>query len=87
MTCCMKGCSNQTRLNKNASYNKVLQEDTKFLKKNQVLYKSKITALEKSFMKIDKKQKIFFCKTVSKFQEILTLNNICNGAKQIYPKK
>ena len=35
----------------------------------------------------DKKQQIFFCTTVSKFQEISTLNNICDGAKQIYPKK
>ena len=33
-----------------------------------------------------KKQKIFFCTTVSKFQEILTLN-ICDKATQIYPKK
>ena len=33
-----------------------------------------------------KKQKILFCTTVSKFQEISTLN-ICDGAKQIYPKK
>ena len=37
--------------------------------------------------KSDKKQKMFFCTTVSKFQEISTLNNICDGAKQIYPKK
>ena len=36
--------------------------------------------------KLDKKQKIFFCTTVSKFQEISTLN-ICDEAKQIYPKK
>ena len=34
--------------------------------------------------KSHKKQKIFFCKTVAKFQEISTLN-ICDGAKQIYP--
>ena len=36
--------------------------------------------------KSDKKQKIFFHTPVSKFQKVLTLN-ICNGAKQIYPKK
>ena len=36
--------------------------------------------------KSDKKQKIFFYTPVLKFQKILTLN-ICNGAKQIYPKK
>ena len=36
--------------------------------------------------KSDKKQKIFFYTPVSKFQKILTLN-ICDGAKQIYPKK
>ena len=36
--------------------------------------------------KLDKKQKILFYTPVSKFQKILTLN-ICNGAKQIYPKK
>ena len=37
-------------------------------------------------VKSDKKQKIFFCTPVSKFQEILTLN-IYDGAKQIYPEK
>ena len=36
--------------------------------------------------KSDKKQKIFFCTPVTKLQKILTLN-ICNKAKQIYPKK
>ena len=36
--------------------------------------------------KSDKKQKIFFYTPVSKFQKMLTLN-ICDGAKQIYPKK
>ena len=33
MTCCVKGCSIQSRLNKNASYNKVLDEEIKFLKR------------------------------------------------------
>ena len=37
-------------------------------------------------VKSDKKQKIIFCTTVSKFQEMWTLN-ICDRAKQIYPKK
>ena len=41
---------------------------------------------KKFHVKSHKKQKIFFCTPVSKFQEILTLN-ICDGAKQIYPKK
>ena len=36
--------------------------------------------------KSGKKHKIFFYTPVSKFQKILTLN-ICDGAKQIYPKK
>ena len=36
--------------------------------------------------KQDKKQKIFFYTPASKFQKILILN-ICNGAKQIHPKK
>ena len=36
--------------------------------------------------KSDKKEEIFFCTPVSKFQKILTLN-ICYGARQIYPKK
>ena len=36
--------------------------------------------------KSDKKQKIFFYTPVLKFQKISTLN-ICDGAKQIYPKK
>ena len=42
--------------------------------------------MEKFHAKLDKKQKIFFCTPVSKFQKILTLN-ICDGAKQIYLKK
>ena len=33
MDCCMKGRSNWSRLKKNASYNKVLGEQFKFLKK------------------------------------------------------
>ena len=37
-------------------------------------------------VKADKKQKMFFYTPVSKFQKILTLN-ICDEAKQIYPKK
>ena len=75
-------------MNKNASYNKVLREEIKFLKRKiKFLYKSKTTAIGKIFMKNQiKKQKILFCTTVSKFQEISTLN-ICDGAKQIYPKK
>ena len=36
--------------------------------------------------KSDKKQKIFFCTPVTKLQKISSLN-ICNKAKQIYPKK
>ena len=86
MTCCMKGCSNQSRLNKNASYNKVLCE-IKFLKKRLHFYiRAKPQLLERFRIKLDKKQKIFFGTTVSKFQEISTIN-ICDGAKQIYPKK
>ena len=42
--------------------------------------------MKKFRAKLDKKQKIFFCAPVSKFQKILTLN-ICDGTKQIYPKK
>ena len=33
MTCCVKGWSNQSRLNKNASCKKVRREEIKFLKK------------------------------------------------------
>ena len=35
---------------------------------------------------LDKKQEICFYTPVSKFQKILTLN-ICDGTKQVYPKK
>ena len=42
--------------------------------------------MAKFHVKSDKKQKIFFCTPVSKFQEILKLN-IYDEAKQIYPKK
>ena len=49
MTCCVTGCTNQSGLNKNASYNKVLGEEIKFLKKKiKFLYKSKTTAIGKS---------------------------------------
>ena len=72
-------------MNKNASNNKVLHEEIKFLKRR--LNNSKTIAIGKSFMKNWIKNKIFFCTTVSKLQEILTLNKICDGAKQIYPKK
>ena len=41
---------------------------------------------KKFHVKLDKKQKLFFCTSVSKFQKISTLN-IGDGAKQIYPKK
>ena len=71
-----------------------LHEEIKFCKKKIKLLKKRLNSyiraqpqlLKKFREKSDKKQKIFFCTTVSKFQEILTLN-ICDGAKQIYPKK
>ena len=60
MTCCVKGCSNQSRLNKNAFYNKVLREEIKFLKKKiKFLYKSTTTAIRKGHEKSDKNEKIF----------------------------
>ena len=43
-----------------------------FKKRIEFLYKSKTTAIGKSFLKYWIKNKIFFCKTVSKFQEIST---------------
>ena len=74
------------KLNKNVSYNEVLGEEIKFFKKKiKFSCKSKTTAIGKS-VKSDEKQKIFFCTPVAKFQETSTLN-ICDGAKQIYPKK
>ena len=42
--------------------------------------------MENVSCKSDKKQEIFFYTPVPKFQKISTLN-ICDGAKQIYPKK
>ena len=41
---------------------------------------------KKFHAKSDEKQKIFSCTPVTKFQKISTLN-ICNEAKQVYPKK
>ena len=46
------------RLNKNASYNKVLREEIKFLKKDS--YKSKTTAIAKSFLKNRLKKRKYF---------------------------
>ena len=56
--------------------------------KIKFLYKSETTAYWKKFhVKLDKKEKIFFCTPKpSKFQEILTLN-ISDGAKQRNKKK
>ena len=52
MTCCLKGCSNWSRLNKNASCNKVLCEEFKFFKKTLNSYiRAKPQLLEKSFVK------------------------------------
>ena len=48
--------------------------------------KRETIAIGKFHVKSDKKQKNFFCTPISRFQKISTLN-ICNGAKQIYPKK
>ena len=46
-----------------------------------------ITTIGKSSMQNQKKkQKIFFCTSVTKFWKISTLN-ICNETKQINPKK
>ena len=74
-------------MNKNASCNKVLGEEIKFLKKDLVLISAQNHSYWKKFhVKSDKKYKIFFFTTVSKFHEISTLN-ICDGAKQIYPSK
>ena len=50
------------------------------------MYKRETIATGKFHVKLDKKQAIFFCKPVSKFQKISPLN-ICDEAKQIYPKK
>ena len=45
------------------------------------------TAIGKKFhAKLDEKQKIYFYTPVSKFQKISILK-ICDGVKQIYPKK
>ena len=51
MPWCVKGCSNESRLKKNVSYNKKLGEQIKFLKKKtKFLYQSKKTAIGKIFV-------------------------------------
>ena len=51
LTCSVKGCSNKSKLNKNViCYNKLLGEEIFILKKIKLLYKSKTTAIGKSFM-------------------------------------
>ena len=70
-------------MNKNFSYHKVAVED----RKDEILAQEGNHSYWKKFHVIsDKKQKIFFGTLVSKFWKISTLN-ICDGAKQIYPKK
>ena len=65
MTCCVKGCSNQSRLNKNASYNKVLHEEIKYLKR-----RLKTIATGKSFMKnLIKNRKYFSAQQYQNFRK------------------
>ena len=54
MTCCVKDCSNQSKLNKNVSCNKVLGEEIKFLKKKRLnpYIRAKPQLLEKVLCKI-----------------------------------
>ena len=67
------------------------QERTKIFLNHKVLGEEEkdwiVAAIEKFRAKSDKKQKIFFCTAVRKFQKTSTLINICNKAKQICPKK
>ena len=56
-------------------------------KKDQIVTQEGNQSYWKKFYgKSDKKQKIFFCTPIAKLQKISILN-ICNKAKQIYPKK
>ena len=53
MPWCVKGCSNESRLKKNVSYNKKLGEQIKFLKKRLNSYiRAKKKLLEKYSCKI-----------------------------------
>ena len=61
MTSCVKGCSNQSRLNKNACYNKVLREEIKFFKKDYKFFsKSNTIAIGKVFVKNRIKNRKYF---------------------------
>ena len=61
----IKGCSNQSGLNKNTFYHKVLGEN----RKDEILAKERSLSYWKNFhVKLDKKQKIFFYTPVSSFQ-------------------
>ena len=55
-------------------------------RKNIELLQGNHSYWKKFHAKSHKKQKIFFCTPVTKFQKISTLK-ICNKVKQIYPKK
>ena len=73
----------QSRMNKNVSLSQSTRWEEKILNR---YIKGKPQPLEKFHAKSDKKQKIFFCTPVTKFQKIST-SNMCNEAKQIYPNK
>ena len=74
-------------MNKNAFYNKVPVRILNSSERFNSDIRAKPQLLEKSFMKNRiKYRKYFSAQQVSKFEEISTLN-ICDGAKQIYPKK
>ena len=84
MTYCVKGCSNQSRLNKNASYHKVLREEIKFLQRRLNLIEEQSRSYQKKFHeKSDKKQNIYLHNSI----KISGNFAICDGPKQIYPMK
>ena len=54
--------------------------------KIKFFYKMETTAIVERFMQKGEKVEKIFCTPVSKFKQISILN-ICDGAKQFYPKE
>ena len=80
VTCCVKGCSNQSRLNTNVSYHKLLGKQKRF--NSSVRGKPQLS--EKFHQNWIKSRKYFLHASI-KISDNFDIN-ICDGTKQICPR-
>ena len=82
VNCCVQGCSNQSRPNKNVSYHKVLGEERKY----KIHIYGETTAIGKSFIQNRIKSRNIFLHISAKISENFDIKSL-RWTKQIYPKK